>query len=277
MRKQLPKGKKKMNPHVFLNDPEQITAVESMQRVDEKGYLYHMECAYDYYSLPEMFQSYLDAGCSVFVTKNLQGETLFCRNYDYSHYKDNQKRNPRTGLNVIVEGNNPKAKYRSIGVSDAYWLDYRNGSFAEGMADDGKTDLSPFVLCPFLCMDGVNEKGLALAILRMSTDFFHHGAKFFGICSVTHYITKKTMKQLPLFFTRPVCCATDLFLFFLSSLSGLFSLILFLFFFPFSSGFLTRQGQISVRRFLPAFFRTNIVLFSLLHRDRKSTRLNSSH
>ena len=156
-----------MNPHNYLNDKKQIEAVESIRRVDEKGYLYHMKCNYDYYDLPQAFQAYIDAGCSTFVTRNLEGETLFCRNYDYSHYKNNQKTNPRTGLNVIVEGNNPKARYRSIVVSDAYWLDFRNGSFAEGMADDGKTDLSPFVLCPFLCMDGMNEKGLALSILAL--------------------------------------------------------------------------------------------------------------
>ena len=83
--------------------------------VDEKGYLYHMDVSYDYYHLPEAFQAYLDSGCSTFVTKNLEGDVLFCRNYDYSHYKNNQKSNPRTGLNVIVEADNPNARYRSIG------------------------------------------------------------------------------------------------------------------------------------------------------------------
>lgn len=156
-----------MNPHNYLSDSKQIEAIESIRRVDEKGYLYHMDCGYDYYDLPDAFKAYIDAGCSTFVTKNLEGEILFCRNYDYSHYKNNLKTNPRTGLNMIVEGHNPKARYRSIGVSDAYWLDYKNGSYAEGMADDGKTDLSPFVLCPFLCMDGMNEKGLALSILAL--------------------------------------------------------------------------------------------------------------
>ena len=158
-----------MNPHAYLNDPKQIEAVESIKRVDEKGYLYHMDANYDYYHLPEAFQAYLDSGCSTFVTKNLEGDILFCRNYDYSHYKNNQRSNPRTGLNVIVEADNPNARYKSIGVSDAYWIDYRNGTYAEGMADDGTTDLSGFVLCPFLCMDGMNEKGLAVSILALST------------------------------------------------------------------------------------------------------------
>ena len=159
-----------MNPHRYLNDPGQIKAVESIRRVDEEGYLYHMKAEYDYYSLPEAFNQVIDAGCSTFVTKNLQGDVLFCRNYDYSHYLNNDKKNPRTGINVIVEGNNPKAKYRSIGVSDAYWLDFRNGIYAKGAADDGESDLSPFVLCPMICMDGMNEEGLAISILALCVE-----------------------------------------------------------------------------------------------------------
>lgn len=157
-----------MNPHVMLKDPKQIEAVESIKRVDENGYLYHMVCEYDYYDLPDMFKAIIDAGCSTFVTRTPENDVLFCRNYDYSHYKNNDRvNNPRTGLNMIVEGYNPKAKYKSIGCGDAYWIDFKNGTYANGMADDGVTDLSGFVLCPFLCMDGMNEKGLALSILAL--------------------------------------------------------------------------------------------------------------
>lgn len=157
-----------MNPHVLLNDPKQIEAVESIKRVDNDGYLYHMICEYDYYDLPDTFKAIIDAGCSSFVTRTPDGDVLYCRNYDYSHYKNNDRvNNPRTGLNMIVEGYNPKAKYKSIGCGDAYWIDFKNGTYANGMADDGVTDLSGFVLCPFLCMDGMNEKGLALSILAL--------------------------------------------------------------------------------------------------------------
>lgn len=159
-----------MNPHIYLTDQKQIEAVESIRRVDEEGYLYHMKAEYDYYDLPEAFTQVIDAGCSTFVTKNLKGEILFCRNYDFSHYLNNDKSNPRTGINVIIEGNNPKAKYRSIGVSDAYWLDFRNGIYAKGTADDGKSDLSAFVLCPMISMDGMNEEGLAISILALCVE-----------------------------------------------------------------------------------------------------------
>ena len=157
-----------MNPHVFLQNEKQIEAIESITRVDEKGYLYHMVCNYDYYDLPEAFKAVIDAGCSTFVVKNLEGEVLFCRNYDFSHFHNNDRKNPRTGLNMIIEGNNPKVRYRSLGVSDTYWTDFKNGSAVNGLLDDGKSDLSAFVLAPFLTMDGMNEKGLAISILALS-------------------------------------------------------------------------------------------------------------
>ena len=156
-----------MNPHAYLQDEKQIKAVESITRVDEAGHLYAMKADYDYYDLPEAFKAYIDAGCSCFVTKDLDGHVLFCRNYDFSHFPDNDRSKERTGLNVIVETNNPKAKYKRLGVSDAYWLDFKNGSIYQGKADDGKSDVSSFVLCPMICMDGMNEKGLALAILAL--------------------------------------------------------------------------------------------------------------
>ncbi|MBQ3384767.1 MAG: linear amide C-N hydrolase [Erysipelotrichaceae bacterium] len=157
-----------MNPHAYITDKKQIEALESIKRVDDKGYLYHMVCNYDYYSLPEIFTVMLSAGCSTFVVKNQEGEVLFCRNYDYSHFQFNDRSNPRTGLNMVIEGNNPKAKYRSIGAADTYWVDFKNGSAVNGMLDDGKTDLSPFIISPYLCMDGMNEKGLAISILALS-------------------------------------------------------------------------------------------------------------
>jgi len=159
-----------MNPHAYITDPDQIRAVESIKRVDERGYLYHMDCGYDYSKVPDGFKAMLSAGCSAFVTKNPEGDVIYCRNYDFSHYLNNEKKNPRTGINVIIEAKNPSARYRSLGVADAYWIDFKNGSLAEGVADDGKTDLSAFVLCPYLCMDGVNEKGLAVCILSLKVE-----------------------------------------------------------------------------------------------------------
>ena len=155
------------NPHVLLTDEKQIETIESIRRVDDEGYLYHMNCTFDYYHLPEQFQVMLKAGCSVFIIRTREGDVLFCRNFDFSHYLNFVRKNGRTGLNMIVAGNNPAAKYRTLGTGDCFWIDYKNASYGKGMADDGKTDLSPFLLCPFLTMDGMNEKGLAICILSL--------------------------------------------------------------------------------------------------------------
>ena len=156
-----------MNPHAYLTDENQIKAVESIKRVDEDGYLYHMDARFDYYQIPDAFKTIIDAGCSTFVAKNLDGDILFCRNYDFSHFYHNERKNGRTGINMIVEADNPSAKYRSIGVADVFWIDYQNGNIIRGVADDGKTDLSGFILAPHICMDGMNEQGLAISILAL--------------------------------------------------------------------------------------------------------------
>jgi choloylglycine hydrolase len=157
-----------MNPHVLLTDEAQIRTVESIKRLSPDGKLYYMESVWDYNEIPEAFRPLFSAGCSTFLTKNLEGTNLFCRNYDYTHKKGNDRNAPRTGLNVVVRCSNPSAKYKSIGVSDATWLDWKNLSLVEGSADDGVTDLSAFVMLPYLCMDGVNEKGLAVSIMALS-------------------------------------------------------------------------------------------------------------
>lgn len=157
-----------MNPHRYLTDPEMIRTVESIERVDEAGRLYHMTSTWNYYEMPEMFQAILDAGCSTFVTKNLEGDTLFCRNYDYRHWLHGDKDTPLTGINMVCHTQNPAARYRSLGVSDAFWLDWRNSSLGEGCCDDGITDLTAFPMIPYIFMDGMNEKGLAVSILALT-------------------------------------------------------------------------------------------------------------
>mgnify|MGYP002862180395 CR=1 FL=1 len=157
-----------MNPHELLTEKAQIETVESLKRLSPDGKLYYMESVWDYNNIPEAFLPIFSAGCSTFLTKNLEGTNLFCRNYDYTHRKYNDLKNPRTGLNVVVRCSNPSAKYKSLGVADATWLDWKNWTLAEGSADDGVTDVSSFAILPYLCMDGVNEKGFAVSIMALT-------------------------------------------------------------------------------------------------------------
>ena len=65
-----------MNPHVKLTDEAQIKTVESIKRLSPDGKLYYMESVWDYSVIPDVFQVMFGAGCSTFLTKNLEGPTF---------------------------------------------------------------------------------------------------------------------------------------------------------------------------------------------------------
>ena len=91
------------------------------------------------------------SGCSVFTGFNEAGQPLFCRGYDYPH----------TPITLLVH-TTPKKGYRSLGFADLGFMDYNAGSF-----EDGKTDLSNLMLAPYITVDGINEKGFAVAALAL--------------------------------------------------------------------------------------------------------------
>lgn len=157
-----------MNPHnaPWLNEDMKKT-LETIKRLDTCGYLYSMDCKWDYY-MPGV-ENYIGvfnlvrSGCAAFTTNTFSGGAITGRNYDYKHYAHNDKTTAVTGQNMIVRCT-PKGKYKSIGVADTFWLD-GIGTFYNGTLDDGKTDISPAVLLPYACMDGMNEKGFFVSIL----------------------------------------------------------------------------------------------------------------
>lgn len=160
-----------VNPHEaeWLTD-EMNASLETLERIDDDGYMYEMDFDYDYYNNPvllEIMKEYgiYDAGCSAFVTWNETGDSvLTARNYDYKHTTPEGE---ITGLNVAIHCA-PEGKYRSIGIADAYWLDYEKGTFCSGVLDDETTDISLLVLLPYVCMDGINEKGVSVSILKLN-------------------------------------------------------------------------------------------------------------
>ena len=157
------------NPHAaeWLS-PDVAASLDTLKRVDEDGVLYEMNCDYDYYT--PVFSAILtqfgafDAGCSAFTTWNETGECfLTARNYDYRHYDPS---GAYTGLNVALHCA-PEGKYKSIGVADACWLALAGGEYYAGVLDDGATDTSLVAVLPYLCVDGLNEKGLSISILKL--------------------------------------------------------------------------------------------------------------
>ena len=157
------------NPHAaeWLTE-SMATSLDTLTRVDDAGVFYEMTCDYDYSS--PLFQTLLgkfgqyDAGCSAFTTWDETGECfLTARNYDYRHTDPS---GAYTGLNVALRCA-PEGKYRSIGIADACWLGLAGGDYYAGVLDDGRTDTSLAVLLPYLCVDGINEKGLTVSILKL--------------------------------------------------------------------------------------------------------------
>lgn len=147
----------------WLTD-DMTDTLKSISRVDEKGTLYEMNYTADYYSpvitaVVEKAAASLSSGCSAFSTYNTKGDFLLCRNYDYRH-KDAEGN--YTGLNVVLR-TAPEGKYKSLSVCDAYWLS--PSSFYAGSLDDDTTDISAMMLAPFMCVDGMNEKGLTASLL----------------------------------------------------------------------------------------------------------------
>ena len=128
-----------------------------------------MTCYYDYYGKP-IIKTLLskfgqdDAGCSAFTTWNETGDSFMtARNCDFKHTDSS---GAYTGLNVALHCA-PEGKYKSLGIADAFWLAMAGGNICAGALDDGYTDTSLAVLLPYLIVDGINEKGLTVSILKL--------------------------------------------------------------------------------------------------------------
>ena len=159
-----------VNPHAAAwLDEAMAASLDTLKRIDAAGIFYEMTCDYDYHGNP-VFQTLLskfgqyDAGCSAFTTWNETGDCfLTARNYDYRHKGPD---GAYTGLNVAIHCA-PEGKYKSVGIADACWLSLAGGAYYAGVLDDGRTDTSLAVLLPYLCVDGINEKGVTISILKL--------------------------------------------------------------------------------------------------------------
>lgn len=138
-------------------------------RLDEDGYLYYMDYTKDYYGTDVIDKlregGFIDTGCSSFFTYNTNGEPITCRNYDYPHRVSEEDRS-LTGLNIVLH-TKPEGKYESIAMADAVWCDQTNPLLQQGGPDMPGFDASLLDIIPYQCMDGINEKGLSVSILRV--------------------------------------------------------------------------------------------------------------
>ena len=140
-----------------------------LMRLDEDGYLYYLDFAKDYYS-DEILQALDETGvtkpaCSAFFTHTLEGDPLTCRNYDEPHRVSAEDRTI-TGLNVVVHCA-PAGKYESIAVADAIYCEKNNPLLTRGGPDSEGFSADMVDTIPYQCMDGMNEKGLSVAVLMV--------------------------------------------------------------------------------------------------------------
>nr|WP_240939086.1 C45 family peptidase [Cloacibacillus porcorum] len=90
-------------------------------------------------------------GCSAFAVRAGDGKVIYGRNFDY-----------KMDMTAVLIRTAPKGGYVSIGLADAGWVGYGIGSLG-----DGVSDISMAVGLPYLIMDGMNEKGLAVSVFYL--------------------------------------------------------------------------------------------------------------
>jgi len=137
--------------------------------LDDRKYLYYMDYTKDYYGqeVRDALRKtgYIDGGCSTFFTHDTDGNPITCRNYDYPHRVSKDDRT-LTGLNIILHCK-PEGKYESISVGDAVWCDENNPLLVQGGPEKEGFSEDMLDILPYQCMDGINEKGLCVSLLRV--------------------------------------------------------------------------------------------------------------
>lgn len=93
-----------------------------------------------------------DGACTVFMVKNERGEILFCRNYDFPY---------TPAMQVFTT---PKNGFHSVSTVELDFIGYKT----KDSAPSGLNLNSIFALAtPYMPWDGMNEKGLAIALLAV--------------------------------------------------------------------------------------------------------------
>ena len=150
----------------------QFETMRSVEKLDRNIYL--MECKYDY-ALDELLKKGLsntaeliefagkrmfcgakntplkdgEFGCSAFDTYNEKGEHLMGRNFDYK------------SAPVMLVHTAPANGYKSLSFADCNFM-----IFGYDKPEDKNGRLRA-LLAPYCCVDGMNEKGLAIAVLEI--------------------------------------------------------------------------------------------------------------
>jgi len=140
-------------------------------------------------------------GCTVFMVKNERGEVLFCRNYDFPY---------TPAMQVFTSPNNG---FRSVSTVELDFLGYTKTLFPSGV------NLSSFKAlgAPYMPWDGMNEKGLAIALLSVPEAHGPSGDNkiTLGTTTIIRLVLDKAstveeavelMKQYNIYFSAGITC-----------------------------------------------------------------------
>ena len=101
-----------------------------------------------------------DAGCSAFAAPDKStGNYLMGRNFDFNHW---DKDSNRIDIPVIVVHTAPKGGKKSVSFVDGNFVGYKKGFYTAE-----RNDLSMLMAAPYLLLDGINEDGFAISVLKL--------------------------------------------------------------------------------------------------------------
>ena len=170
----------------MISDPAKLDMIYSLVDLEgDKGRIYEMNYTVDYklddainfgidgqVKLQQFVAAYLmdakgksmslayDAGCSAFAAPDKStGNYLMGRNFDFNHW---DKDSNRIDIPVIVVHTAPKGGKKSVSFVDGYFVGYKKGFYTAP-----KTDLSMLMALPYLLLDGINEDGFAISVLKL--------------------------------------------------------------------------------------------------------------
>ena len=171
----------------MISDPAKLDMIYSLVDLEgDKGRIYEMNYTVDYKlddainfgingqaKLTQFVGAYLmdtqkgksmslkyDAGCSAFAAPDKStGNFLMGRNFDFNHRDKNSN---RIDIPVIVVHTAPQGGKKSVSFVDGNFVNYKKGFYTEK-----GNDLSMLMALPYLLLDGINEDGFAISVLKL--------------------------------------------------------------------------------------------------------------
>ena len=171
----------------MISDPAKLDMIYSLVDLEgDKGRIYEMTYTVDYKlddainfgingqaKLTQFVGAYLmdthkgksmslkyDAGCSAFAAPDKStGNFLMGRNFDFNHRDKNSN---RIDIPVIVVHTAPQGGKKSVSFVDGNFVNYKKGFYTET-----GNDLSMLMALPYLLLDGINEDGFAISVLKL--------------------------------------------------------------------------------------------------------------